>query len=529
MSSLPPSTKPYKSRLFNFVNRNYIRFNNKVNVKIRELGYVVQGGLQTLVFPLFWLWETTKKISKSFLASPSSLPNGKNLENISNFGNNNDLVLIINHAINKDANLANLPTKNFQGIASRLKDKRLIFILENNKAKDIIPFNQQSAINLLINNLVDDFEARQLLPSNTNFLLKLFSSLNIFGKSKVEPKISEDINHLQLSDLTFNSSINPHSIITFIDHLLLRLETLTFLGNNSIKVNNKYIIEETQEKISILRLIRQALDYFFKTKNSSLLEDNQQEKNSLTTNDNSDNLSSKKITIKNILTKSQETAENLIPQIQETTEKLINEGLNQLNIAKNNLNNKLNNPDDTFQIQELIWAAINYFFTQKQFSLSPNSKKSFLPSFSATEIILIDEEMADPWLSWEDLYSDNFPLGDSIDNHSNFILPDGQSSIESLRGDMENEEISINVSSEKYTVLNILKTEKKSGIKTNSITEKKVIVEEEIEAKVIEIKYEKHFLEIILEKLDRLILWLEEILIKIVNKVKILAKKKGYN
>lgn len=528
MSSLPPSTKPYKSRLFNFVNRNYIKLNSKVNVKIRELGYVVQGGLQTLVFPLFWLWETTKKFSKSFVASPqshTSLPTGENPENIVNSTDNSDLVFIVNNALNNEPNLPCLPPKKFQGLASRLKDKRLIFVLEKNKVKDIIPFEQQSQVNLLINNLADDFESQKLLPSNPNFLSKIFSHLNIFRKSKVEQNISQDINNLQSSDLVVNSSVNHNSIITFIDNLLVSLEKLTFPNSSSIEPQNQDTIEETQEKISILRLIRQALDYFFKAKNSSVLEDNQTEENSLITNDNSGNLPPAQKTIQNIITKSQETAENIIPQIQETTEKLITEGLNQLNIAKNNLNNKLNNPEDPFQIQVLIWEAINYFFTQKNSSLSANVKKSFLPSFSETEIILIDDEIADPWLLWEDLYSSNSPLPETIDNDSNFILTDDQSSIESLG--VENEEISINVSFEKSTVLDIPKTEKKASIEkkiTNNLTDKKIIIEEEIEAKVIEIKYEKHFLEIILEKLDRLILWLEEILIKIVNKVKLLTK-----
>lgn len=540
MSSPPPSTKPYKSRLFNFVNRNYIKFNSKVNVKIREFGYVVQGGLQTLVFPLFWLWETTKKLSKSFVASPqshTSLPTGENPENIDNSTDNRDLVFIVNNAINNEPNLPCLPPKNFQGLASLLKDKRLIFVLEKNKVKDIIPLNQQSQVNLLINNLADDFESRKLLPSNTNFFSKIFSGLNIFRKSKVEQNISQDINNFQSSDLVINSSVNHHSIITLIDNLLVSLEKLTFPNSSSIEPQNQDTIEETQEKISILRLIRQALDYFFKAKNSSLLEDNLTGENSLITNDNSGNLPPAQITIQNIITKSQETAENIIPQIQETTEKIITQGLNQLNIAKN----KLNNPDDPFQIQVLIWAAINYFFTQKNSSLSANSKKSFLPSFSETEIILINDEITDPWLSWEDLYSSNPPLSDTIDhdnNDSNFILTDDQSSIEhrdfmietseiieSLS--VENEQISINVSSAKNTVLDTPKTEKKASIEkksTNNLADKQVTFEEEIEVKVIEIKYEKHFLEIILEKLDRLILWLEEVLIKIVNKVKLLTK-----
>ena len=50
-----------------------------------------------------------------------------------------------------------------------------------------------------------------------------------------------------------------------------------------------------------------------------------------------------------------------------------------------------------------------------------------------------------------------------------------------------------------------------------------------IEAKVIEIKYEKHLLVIILEKLDQLIVWLEEKIIKLIKIIKVLITKIGDN
>lgn len=536
MSSPPPSTKPYKSRLFNFVNRNYIKFNSKVNVKIRELGYVVQGGLQTLILPFFWLWETTKKVSQSFVASPqskTSLPKGKTAENIDNSTDNDDLILVINNAINDNPELPSLPANNFQGLASRLKDKRLIFVLENNKFQDIIPVKQQLEINLLINDVAEKFTSQKLLSASnqSNFLTKFFAGLNIFGKSKVDSKTSQDVNNIQSNNLVI---INNNSIITFIDNLLANLESFAFLKKNesSIDNQNQDIIAETEDKISILRLIKSAINYFFNSKKNQLSEDNNISNNTLINNQNQENLPSSSNTIQAIITKSQQTAENIIPQIQETTEQLINQGLNQLNIAKNNLNDKLNNPDDPFQIQVLIWAAINYFFNQKQSALSSNSQKSFLPSFSATEIILINDEIADPWLSWEDLYNteqidtndDSIVLNNIIE--PNEIIIEASETIESVNIIIESTEITPDISHQENISLD--KTPQKATIKKKNSQElsknKKVIIEQEIEAKVIEIKYEKHFLEIILEKLDRLILWLEEILIKIVNQLKVFTK-----
>ncbi|MGI0481918.1 hypothetical protein ACN4EE_14175 [Geminocystis sp. CENA526] len=523
------SQAPYKSRLFNFINRNYIKLNSKVNIKIRELGYVVQGSLQTLVLPLFWLWETTKKISKSFVSSSESQV-FLSTEETENLRDNSDLVLTINHAINNDPDLPFLPSQNFQGLACRLKDKRLIVILKKNKVKNIIPFKQQAKVNLLIDKGVDDFESRQLLPSNTNFLSGFLTGLNIFGKSKAITKVIQKFNHLQPSDLVPNSQVNNNSIIAFIDNLLVSLERFIFPNSNSIEPQNQDSIEQNREvseedKITILRLIRQALEYFFLGKNIPLSENNNIKENALISNDNNSNLPSAQKGIQGIITKSQETVENIIPQIQESTEKLITESLNQLNTVKN----KLNNPDDPFQIQVIIWVAIKYFFTQKKFALSTNSKKNFLPSFSETEVILINNEIADPWLSWEDLYHSPSPLSDSIDNNDNnessLILPYENNSFNNI---VKNQENLNTISTANNAVLDIPKTEKQEIIakkNINNLSETQVTLEEEIEVKVIEIKYEKHFLEIILEKLDQVILWLEEILIKIVKKIKMLRQK----
>ncbi|BAQ65980.1 hypothetical protein [Geminocystis sp. NIES-3709] len=539
--SLPPSsTKPYKSRLFNFVNRHYIKFNSKVNLKIRELGYVVQGSLQTLILPLFWLWETTKKITNSFTSPSRNSASLPPTENSNNLTDNSDLILIVNQAINSHAQLPSLPPKKFQGLASRLKDKKIIFVLENNKFKDIIPIKQQSELNLLINNLTEEFIAQKVLnlSSQSNIFTKIFSWFNLLGKSKVETKISQDLNNLESSGIALNNNdydtsfyYKNNSIILFLDNILATLESLIVRQKEAIiQKKDEQLTEENKEKLSLLLLIKAAIEYFFKSKNNQLSNNNNSIENLPLNENTSSNLPFSENYINTIIGKSQARAENIIPQIQETTEQLINQGLNQFNIAKNNLNNKLNNPEDPFQIQILIWAAINYFLSQKNSSkkISNNNKKSFLPSFSETEIILINDEIVDPWLLWEDLYI-NPPI-DETETLDNFLLLDSgiDISIESSETLINNVEITTSIEPQENLVLDKKisnKIDKKKEEKTNNLVNKQVIIEDEIEAKVIEIKYEKHFLEIILEKLDRIILWLEETIIKIVNKIKSFTEK----
>lgn len=493
MSSPPPS--PYKSRLFNFFNRNYIKFQSKVNIKIREFGYVLQSGLQALVLPLFWLWETSKKISKSFTGSNPSNPVLSSGDNEVNISPQNDLILAVNEAINLHPKLPSLPSKKFQGLASRLPDKKIIFVLENNKFKDIIPLSQQSEVNFLIQTITDDFLLPQLPPSSPNIIPQLLSHLNFFGKAKSKTKIEQDLQNLQHSELTIVSN-NPNSFFIFLDNFLANLENLR------LKNKEGNLADNSQEDISFLMLIKSAIDYFFNLSHKeNILPEKEDENNSLS--------------LQNLLRRSPKSAENIIPQIQDTAGQLINQGINQINVARNNINNQLNNPEDPFQIKVLIWAAINYFFSQKNSSnnLSNKQKKSFLSSFSDTEII-INDEGEDPWLSWDDLYNNSSQeLEPSINLVNNqIIVQENINNIINTNQSNASENIST-LTNNKKQENQIINTEKKE----TKLTKKQIIIEEEIETKVIEISYEKHFLEFILEQLDRLILWIEEMLIKIIN------------
>jgi hypothetical protein len=577
MSSPSPSNKPYKSRLFNFVNRHYIKFNSRINVKFREFGYVAKTGLQTLVFPLFWLWETTKKISKTFSSASSSV--SSSLTDSSppkTLTSGDDLIKTVNEAINLHPQLTSFPVKNFQGFASRIKDKHIICILEKNKFTDIIPIDKQEEVNNIINNISDKLTKTQLLnsASSSNFFSRFLAWFNIFGQSKIEVKISQDINNLNESDLVLHnqSSSNlflpkTNNLISFIDSFFAILESITFLGDHSISIHDQNISNskgkiingenqdnniadysqalkpEVQKKISILLLIQQAINYFLKRGNNqnNLRDNNIIINDKLTLKDkNNSSLPFKDLEnnnyIQSIIIRSQDSVENIIPLLQNTTEKLINQSLNKLNIVRNNLNNKLDNPDDPFQIKILIWAAINYFFNDKNKHNNLSYNNNILPSFSETEIIVINEEVADPWLSWEDLYGYN-ALPDSSLNNNFFNFIDNNEEIIT-----ETQELLIEPSSDcgMPTVLRIeyphQENDKIVETKNNSKNiivreektvklEKETVILEEIEAKIIEIKYEKHFLEIILEKLDQFILWLEENIIKIINKIKSLVQK----
>ena len=129
-----------------------------------------------------------------------------------------------------------------------------------------------------------------------------------------------------------------------------------------------------------------------------------------------------------------------------------------------------------------------------------------------SEIIVINEEVADPWLLWEDLYGYNALPYSSINDHNSLTINQGEENIELAVLDVEID----------YKKNNTI-VETKSNLNNIIIQEEEE--KKEIDVNVIEIKYEKHLLEIILEKLDQIILWLEEILVTIINRIKLLTQK----
>lgn len=568
MSSPSPSNQPYKSRLFNFLNRHYIKFNSQVNVKFRELAYVAKTGLQNLVLPLFLRWKNTKKNHQTFSSNTSTVSSElKDFSHQKVLVSADEVINNVNEVINLHPQLTSFPVKNFQGLASGLKDKKIICILENNQLTDIIPFNKQEEVKIIINNITDTLTNSKQLPSGekANFLSRFLAWFNIGEMPKGEVDISQEINSINSSDLILNqresSSVvinqKPNNIIIFIDNLISSLENLTFAKNkdiiisenndNNIDIPSQNLDKKPQNSFSIFILIQQAIDYFFsEKKNDNSLTDNNENNilNPLSSNANSqvslsktDNENSTN-SIQMIISQSQEKIEEIIPIIQNTTEEIITQGLNQLKIAKNNINNKLNNPDDPFQIKILILAAIDYFLNKKKSSNNlENQKNKILPNISTTQIIIIEEEVTDPWLLWEDLYGEkeNVLLNTSSDNNNSIIIREDNQIIPAMEANII--ELT-SISNVELSNVGIIEIQEKSEIiteKNNSQSiavnkkeevnlDNKEIILEEIEVKVIEIKYEKHFLQFILEKLDQIILWLEEILLKIIIKIKILVK-----
>ncbi len=411
--------------------------------------------------------------------------------------------------------------------------------------------------------------------NKTIFLLEFFYKLSIwFQKKSIDNSLNllQEYPDLQGENLTLINSNHQHKqtenigfifnnyFLNIIDKYITKIENLTlFKTEDLIEIKaeqNTFLIKQNEDKSKFFlqNLIKMAINYFFgnhqnidqiigdRNQNQNLLSDSTKENQKLL------------------------TEHSLIKNSLINIESQINSLLIKGKITLSNFINK--QEENPFQIKGLITAGINYFLEQKNYFNLPNSYSQLVNQSSLvnnlnqeikSEQFMIEEA----WLSWDDLYSNNIPNNliklpfintDNQSNHnhkkdqSNLILTkDNNVSLKSynelifkeyninnfqeekitVKSNSNNQKLSKNKLIENKTVIENKNLKKvinsnvinKAKNKSNVVEEKLKYQPNYLEIKAINLGYEKHFLEIILEWLDKIILWLEELLIKIWQKI----------
>jgi hypothetical protein len=578
--SSPPSTKPYKSRLFNFLNRQYINLNSQISLRLRQIGYLISIGIKTLIYPLHLLTRNNKTVNHNLSSSPQNKSQYCAL-NPDAFATNlplphcDQLIVDVDHLLNTHDTIKQLNPSQYQGLACNLINHKLVFVNHHNKIHDILSPQQQLELSVIIREIRGDYwqknrikkirEDNQLKNQSIgqwalsqwqiikyNLQQLKISSLTVTKDSENQENITDRQQHNYSS---INSNDKLPKILLFFDQNIAKLENISLFNlptlkrelpleikNNKLNLKDELGQKEQREigtndkgKLSLFILIKLAIEYFF----GSHKKNNNLPKNDSNKGNNSENLiepnqqqlavnSSKLKQVKQqkqrLIEKLSQKTKKLIPIIVNTTEQLVNQGLNQITSMPKKLVNRncLSHQDNPFQIQILIWAAIDYFLKSKnrQNSLSsPTNKLPNLPFITHEELIVVNNEITDPWLSWADLFGEENPeLELRLPSKKNNSLQ----TINQANSEIKKQNCQNN-SETQADIANI-----KNSVTLTYLTEKVIEneVADEIEAKVIEIKYEKHLLEIILEKLDSIMLWLEEFLIKLWQRLNLLIKGK---
>ncbi len=153
--SSPPVDKPYKSRLFNFLNSQYIRIHSGVNRKLRQWGIAVRGGLEIVLFPFLRLWEIITKTGNKSFASAKRKSGGFLPEAACD-----KIIRQVTEKMVREKDLPVLLIHEFQGLACRLQDGCIVGVMANNQVREIIPRNRQQEISELIEAVLASNEVR---------------------------------------------------------------------------------------------------------------------------------------------------------------------------------------------------------------------------------------------------------------------------------------------------------------------------------------------------------------------------------
>ncbi|MBE9223523.1 hypothetical protein IQ215_12535 [Cyanobacterium stanieri LEGE 03274] len=547
MSSSQESSAPYKSRLLNFFNRQYLKINSSLGISVRQFTQTFNTGIATILYPFYLLLNNTKKLGNIFTQKSSQVEQQKLNQSTQKISSDYILDQVSEQIINI-SEIPKLKKNSAKGMASLINNQQIIIAKNNNQIKTFFSPRQQEKIKIIINDIVTEYEKQNkfLLKGELREKKYLQGSFNIiksFNQKKYQQRINHNLEKSKKSEIIKNSqhlseqltdeaknSISD-KIILFIDRVVFKIEKGTliiFEGKNKNITNPKndhYNADlEAEDKKYFRILIESAIKYFFgsKKEHHQTIDDSNYEQKIIDSapgnQKNAHNIIHKNREISKAIENIAHQTQEVLPIIQAKTEKLMVKGLSQASLIKTKVDNLIQD-DNPLNIQALIWAAIDYFFNVK---LDENKPLTF--SKNSEELFLIDGQISDPWLSWEDLYGEKkSPL---FNNQLKTNPPSAIVIDKSLEKDLE---ISKQVSDNKNNLTNqsLSKNKNNTENKTITIVQEKEFTEVEkhpsegeIEAKVISIGYDKHFLEIILEKLDTLILALEEFILKIIRFLK---------
>ncbi|WP_041933116.1 hypothetical protein [Gloeothece verrucosa] len=558
-----PPTNPYQSRLLNLFNRQSLRLKEQLNRTGRQLKNAVEMGVQILVYPLYLLVQTGRMVQRQlqqkiaqqqFLLSPSSSNSGsvpvtcdqpieqilKTLEPWLSEAQDT----ISPSAVS--APLEKVPIEPFsqnieiQGLATLLQNQKLVLVSSNNLLIDIFyPAQQEQLKQRIVSELANYQYQRRLELQAAKKFPSLIPSFQINSPQVLPPvrwfwtvmrwiqtgELANAINLFGESTLVRRSGINNITVSTTLTEPIKSIPRETqYQVLTSIETLDHYSVNLGRIQV----IIQAALEYFFGERKAERVE--QKEAFSL-----------KKSPTDSMAYLAHWGAErvphgetaalgntDISPQLLPPTDihltiKGKREQLTQKPLTLTPAES------DPFQIQILIQAAIDYFFGQTKKQLlgggNPNRARLSTPSRKP----LSQEPEPDPWLSKEDLFSENIPRenpkkpNDGMSSEPAKLagtsreIKSKKSLLETFKQTLTQENKAQSLTLEKPlptpapSPLNEAATAKNLEITPISAKVEELEAKPEwIETEATPVGYVKHPLVKILETLDRVIFWLEE-------------------
>jgi hypothetical protein len=570
------STERYKSRLFNFLNRKSIHLSNEIGKTIRQLRAAAEFGVQLLLYPVYLMVQagrsTRQKLEQKaqpnrYLADgeldsealsahstaqpieqilkavePLLVTTGQKRELLANYpegpflAEQRSLIELDEQTNFKKRFVATIEllkaklswqkNKNreivIQGIASLIDSRGLVLVNSNNQVLDILSLQQQEQIkNYIVRKFGKAKSSKlQFFQNNTQKFLSYLPDFSEHNPKLLPPVrwVWNVINWVQNSPIAITTNIFGESKLA---------EITSFSQANISSVENNLPLSKLLESVdtAVANLEVQPLakiqNFLRNLPRNWLAKINFAEKQ------NRDRL------------------QTFVRELNKT---------------------KANTEPDPFQIQILIRAAIDYFFNIKnrQSSLAnktSHSKNTLLTASKQSNYLLTQSDIVEaPWLSWEDLFgslaANNDSKSNSVDSNKEgektlqneqLLTSSNQSNLEQLPAAFplpnkfkksSRDRLSLNLqqsNSSQPLRVNPTKTQKITTTETKStavvdtdnnsvemITNSSVSDSQSIEAApecletdATTLGYVKHPLERLLEWLDGIMLWIENLWLRI--------------
>ncbi len=446
----------YKSRLFRFINRQYIKLNNQFEKTVRQFKVAASWGIQILLYPIYILVQTGRLGGKQL--EEKILHKQKKPQEKLSLAKKRQLIPKSDKPIQQVLKTVkpwlsplSLPEENLDIVSSNLSDslstsenfqlqqkqnqkqnqKQIIEVITTNNNSQLSDSNIDSQLKspdqIIIQGVASLLEKKSLvLVSNEN---QIFDILTEKQQQKLAHRINLEIAYYSRNQVAIKPSKNPWK---------------SKKGLSKIAINNPYLLTPIRmfwEVMSWMETGKVAisLDIFgesnlvkIQSPSGSNLPEIQQEKLSIV-------LASIDNTMATLETKPLVYANNLKYQMGDQIGNLRQQ-------FKTSYRSSL--PSNPYKIQTLIWAAIDYFLVQSQQELS-SKKNTIITSNSSqnqTSLPLSLSSLSTPllpevkevklevkpqvkpdiekenWLSWKDLFGKSKANNSEANNSENSIL-----------------------------------------------------------------------------------------------------------
>ena len=266
------SIGPYKSRFFNFINRQVIRFQDQVGKTIRYLKVATKWGVQILLYPIYLVVQTGRMVGHK-------LKPGTRLE--SDQQPTDQPIERVLKAVPLWSLLDNIPQNRgivkIQGVANLLKTGALVLVSTDNQILDILNIEQQETLHKrIIREIANELYREHSLESAT-----LFDSSPVRELPTIETNNSPIVFPLGLFwrvmtwmergsvaiaiDLFQESTLVPNIIPTPNQVTDLDIQIRQKLAGIAADLSN-----HRNSQNALLSLIRAAIDYFFGKRNETI-------------------------------------------------------------------------------------------------------------------------------------------------------------------------------------------------------------------------------------------------------------------